>query len=459
MSTQQGTATGDSDSKESKQAGEVQDRTRGNSWSGFWAEPAVWTEPMLKALENGVKGGKWFSLMDKIYRLENLQAAFKAVKRNRGAPGIDRQSVNRYERDLPRQLEQLHRELKEDRYRPRPALRKWIEKPGRTEKRPLGIPAVRDRVVEAALKKGIEPIFEQEFSECSHGFRPGRGTKSALREVDRHLKEGTLKVVEVDIRGFFDHLDHERLMARIGEKISDGRVLKLIETILARGVMEDGTFSETTTGVPQGGVISPLLANIYLNELDHEMTRHGHRVVRYADDLVVMCGSRAEAEQALGRLENWMTTNGLELHPEKTGMVDMNEKGAGFDFLGYRFERTRRKGKLARWPSQKAKRRIRQRLKKYLRRSNGRSLEAIIGLINPILRGWYQHFKNARPGSLRTIDEWVRMRLRSILRRWNKKRGRGRGSDHQKWPNSYFASLGMFSLQTAQEEELQSLRR
>lgn len=447
------TFTGDSDSLESKQAGEARPEIPA------WVERSVWTLPMLSALENGVKGGKWFSLMDKVYRLENMQAAFKAVKRNRGAPGIDRQSVARFEKDLPRQLERLHRELKEDRYQPRPALRKWIEKPGRKEKRPLGIPAVRDRVVEAALKNVIEPVVEREFHECSHGFRPGRGTKSALREVDRHLKEGSLHVVEVDIRGLFDHLEHDRLMERVGAKVSDGRVLGLIEATLNRGVLEDGTFQETTTGVPQGGVLSPLLANIYLNELDHELGEHRHRVIRYADDLVVMCRSQSEADEVLERLEAWMASNGLELHSEKTGMVNMNEKGAGFDFLGYRFERTRRKGRLARWPSVKARKNLRGKLKRYLRRSNGRSLEAIIVLLNPILRGWYQHFKHVSAGSLLSMDEWVRMRLRSILRRWHKKRGRGRGRDHQKWPNTYFANLGLFSLQTAQDEERQSLRR
>jgi RNA-directed DNA polymerase len=414
---------------------------------------------MLEALENGVKGGKWHSLIDKVWREDNLRFAYQAVRRNKGAPGIDRQSVQRFGNDLNRQLERLHRELKEDRYTPKPALRKWIEKPGRRgEKRPLGIPAVRDRVVEAALKQVIEPIFEREFCDCSHGFRPGRGTKSALREVDQSLKSGYGIVVEVDIRGFFDHLSHDLLMGRINEKISDSRVLKLIGMILTRGVMEEGEIRSIASGVPQGGVLSPLLANIYLNELDHQLADRNHRVVRYADDLVVLCRSQSEAQRVLEMMERWLRANGLELHPEKTGVVDMSVKGNGFDFLGYRFERTRRKGRLARWPSKKACKRLRERLKPWLRRSNWRSIEEIIFLIDPILRGWYQHFKHASGSGLQSIDEWVRMRLRSILRTNEKRRGRGRGKDHQKWPISYFTSLGLFSLQAARDEALQSLR-
>lgn len=448
-----------SDPQGSKQGGEVPTQSESKDYLS-WTERSVWSISMLRALVIGVKGEKWYSLIDKVYHGENLRSAFKAVKRNKGAPGLDRQSVGRFGNDLDRQLERLHRELKEDRYQPKPALRKWIEKPGRKEQRPLGIPTVRDRVVEAALKQVIEPIFEREFSSCSHGFRPGRSTKSALREVDRSLrKEGSQIVVEVDIKGFFDHLSHELLMKRVGEKISDSRVLSLIESILKRGVMEEGNLRATASGVPQGGVISPLLANIYLNELDHELEANNHRVIRYADDLVVMCRSQSEADEVLERLEKWMSANGLELHPEKTGVVNMMEKGNGFEFLGYRFERTRIKGRLAKWPSVKACKRLRHRLKYYLRRTNRRGIEEIIGLINPILRGWYQHFKNASGTSLQSMDEWVRMRLRSILRRNQKRRGRGRGKDHQRWPNRYFASLGLFSLQTAKDEVLQSLRQ
>lgn len=438
-------------SEKTKQAGEIHAK-----W--HWTEPSVWTDNMLKALESGVKGGKWFSLIDKVWSLDNLRSAYAEVRRNGGAPGIDNQSVERFGRDLDEQLARLHQDLKEGRYQTRPARRKWIDKPGSNSKRPLGIPTVRDRVVEAALKHVIEPIFERDFADCSYGFRPGRGTKNALREVDRLLKEGHLVVVEVDIQSFFDRINHDRLMTLVERRVSDGRVLELIRMMLARGVMDEDRYQPTLEGTPQGGVISPLLANIYLDGLDHEMHQAGYRLVRYADDLVVLCDSPDQAQSALARLSAWMEAMELSLHPEKTGVVDMTSLGAWFDFLGYRFTRTKRTGRLRCFVSWKSKRKIRQRLRPYLKRCNGLSLEAIIQKVNPILEGWYGYFKHSGATSLESVDGWVRMRLRSILRKRRGREGRGRGDDHKRWPNDYFVERGLFTISLAHAQELQSLR-
>jgi RNA-directed DNA polymerase len=313
-------------------------------------------------------------------------------------------------------------------------------------------------MVEGAARQVIEPIFEKEFLKCSYGFRPGRGCKDALREVVRLLQEGSPFVLEVDFRKYFDSIPWEPLVERVGERISDGRLLRLIEQFLHHGVMEDGRRWEPEEGTPQGAVISPLLANIYLHPLDQRLTEGGYRVIRFADDLVVLCRSRAEAEAAQGALTNWTTEAGLLLHPDKTQIVEMNEQGAFFDFLGYRFKRTR-KGKLNWWPRPKSMQKLKDRLKAETRRANGRSLEEIVRRINPILRGWFEYFKHAHRNTFDPLDAWVRMRLRSILRKRRGLRGRGRGADHQRWPNPYFGERGLFSLLTASHLARQSACR
>ena len=282
-----------------KQAGEAEARRK--RWS--WVEPSVWTDRMLAALEDGVKGGVWFSLIDKVYRRENLESAYKKVKKNRGSGGVDHVTVERYGRDLDRELGGLAEDLKTGRYEPRAARRAYIDKPGSKDKRPLGIPTVRDRVCEGALRHVLEPIFEREFANNSHGFRPGRSAKDALREVNLGLKGGKLYVVDADLKRYFDTIPQERLLARIGERVADGRVLELLRQMLERGVLEDREWRATETGTPQGGVISPLLANIYLNPLDHQMEQSGLKMVRYADDLVILCETQAQAEDAYQMLK------------------------------------------------------------------------------------------------------------------------------------------------------------
>lgn len=320
------------------------------------------------------------------------------------------------------------------------------------------MPTVTDRVVQAALRMVVEPIFESCFAPHSYGFRPGRGCKDALRRVDELLKAGRLHVVDVDIKGYFDSIPHERLMALVRERIADGRVLGLIEAFLKQGVIEDSVWTEAEEGTPQGGVISPLLANVYLNPLDWLMAGLGLEMVRYADDMVVLCGSAEEAEAALEKLREWMAGAGLTLHPDKTRVVDMNQPRSHFDFLGYRFRRSLR-GRLNKLVRPKSLRKLRDSIKPRTRRTNGRCMEATVADLNRTLRGWYGYFKHVHPAQLAEIDGWIRGRLRSILRKRRGGRGRGRGLDHQRWPNHYFTALGLFCLKEAKLAEIASLRK
>jgi len=293
---------------------------------------------MLEALEKGVKGGVWFSLIDKVYRPSTLYVAWLTVKANKGSAGTDRQSIRDFERNLDDNLTRLHQELREGRYCPRPIRRVYIDKPGSRTKRPLGIPCVRDRVVQAALRLVIEPIFEREFVETSYGFRPGRGCKDALREVDRLLKAGHVYVVDADLSSYFDSIPHGRLMDEVRRYIGDGRVLALIEAFLKQDIVEGLVHWSPEKGAPQGAVISPLLSNVYLHSIDVAMREAGFSMVRYADDFVILCRSHGEAEAALGLVQQLCTAKDLRLHPEKTRLVDTTVHGSGFDFLGYHFE-------------------------------------------------------------------------------------------------------------------------
>ncbi len=430
---------------EAKQVGEIRAR-----WP--WVEPEVWTDRMLTALEQGVKGGKWFSLIDKILSKGNLRRAFNCVKENKGAAGVDHQTIEMFEQHLDENLEYLAEALREEEYRPQAIRRVWIPKPGSAEKRPLGIPTVRDRVVQTALRNALEPIFERDFAERSYGFRPGRGCKDALRRVDALLKAGYTHVVDADLRSYFDTIPRPRLLERIGKKVSDGRVLNLVTAYLKQDVM--GAMGRWTPerGTPQGAVISPLLSNIYLDPLDHLMAEQGFEMVRYADDFVILCRSREEAVRALEVVRAWTAQADLALHPEKTRIVDATQKG-DFDFLGYHFEQGRR------WPRKKSLKKFRDAIRAKTKRSNGKSLHKIISVINPTLAGWFEYFKHSRRSTFPTLDGWVRMRIRSILRKRRGRKGRGRGRDHQRWPNAFFADHGLFSLSAAHALACQSARR
>jgi len=417
------------------------------------AAPTVWTERMLTALVTGLKGNRWFRLIDKVYRLETLVAAWEKVRSNAGSCGVDGITVKRFAKNCPDGLLALQGQLQRNTYQPKPVKRVWIPKPGSSEKRPLGIPVVRDRIVQTSLRMVVEPIFEATFAEHSYGFRPGRGCKDALRRVQHLLEQGYTWVVDADLKSYFDTIPHERLMAQVEERIADGRVLALIRSYLKQGVMEElRVYEAGEEGSPQGAVISPLLANIYLNPLDHLMAAYGCEMVRYADDFVILCRSREAAEAALARVQTWVEENGLKLHPEKTRIVDATQRG-GFDFLGYHFERGYR------WPRKKSRQKLKQRVRELTpRRTCGWSMQRCIAQLNLTLRGWYGYFKHSHWTEFRDVDGYVRGRLRSILRNRRGRRGRARGRDHQLWPNRYFAKLGLFSLTQAHAEALVSLR-
>lgn len=406
-------------------------------------ETSIWTERMVSALVNGVKGGQWFSLMDKVFAPKTLTLAWEKVQANQGAAGVDRQSVERFEFKSEIYLSELHEALSQGRYRPQAIRRVDIAKDdGQT--RPLGIPTVKDRIVQTAVKLVIEPIFEVQFLESSYGFRPGRGCKDALREVDELLKQGYVHVVDADLKGYFDSIPHDKLMQRVEASISDGRVLALIKSWLKQDIIKGVERWTPTGGTPQGAVISPLLANLYLHPLDLRMMALGYRMVRYADDFVILCESREEAETALEVVRSWVETNGLTLHPGKTHVGDSRQVGEGFDFLGYRFESGRR------WVRKKSLKRFKDVIRRKTGRSRGQSMERTIAELNPILRGWFGYFKHAHHSTFRKVDGFLRRRLRAMLRKQQKRPGFGRClADQKRWNNAFFAEAGLFTLHTA----------
>lgn len=405
---------------------------------------------MLTTLERGIQGGKWFSLIDKVWKMDNLQSAARKVAAGKSQQKADGRKCRRYLEESHWRLPRLQEQIQKGRYQPQPVQRVWIPKMGSKELRPLGLPTVEDRVVEMAIRNVIEPIFEKGFAEHSYGFRPGRGAKDALRRVDQLLKSGKVWVVDADIKGYFDHIPRDQLKAAIAQQISDGAVLEMIQQLLSKGVMESGKgWQPTEKGTPQGAVLSPLLANIYLNPLDHQMAQGGWEMVRYADDFVVLCGSQEEAETALAQIRAWTEQAGLTLHPVKTRIVDASQKG-GFDFLGYHFERGYR------WPRQKSLKKFKETIREKTRTLSPGSIEDIISDVNRTLRGWFEYFKHSHWTTFGTLDAWVRQRLRTILRRRHKRKGRARGRDYQRWPNAYFVELGLISLTTAQAKASQS---
>ena len=408
-----------------------------------WTEASVWTERMLATLERGIKGNKWYSLIDKVWKMENLQSAVDRVVRNKSKHKPDGQRCWRYAQQKDRHLAVLQDKLRKGEYQPQPARRVWIPKLGSKELRPLGIPPVENRVVEMAVRQVIEPIFEQTFAEHSYGFRPGRGAKDALRRVQQLLDAGQIWVVDADIKGYFDNIPQDKLLAAVAQHVSDGAVLELLRRFLKQGVMESGKgWQPTETGTPQGAVISPLLANIYLNALDHLMAQQGWQMIRYADDFIILCVSAEQAQKALETVRQWMEQAGLTLHPTKTRIVNASEQG-GFDFLGYHFERGYR------WPRQKSLDKLKDSLRAKTKRTRSDSVEDIIEEVNRSLRGWMKYFQHSHWTTFNRLDPWIRQRLRSILRKRQKLSGRARGRDHQRWPNDYFAIRGLISLALA----------
>jgi RNA-directed DNA polymerase len=431
-----------------KQAGETRD-----PWS--WVERSVWTQRMLNRLTESQEQTVWFSLWDKVWHSDNLSQAMLEVILNGGSAGVDGETTGQISANWLAAQAELQTELRQEQYRPQPARRVWIPKPGTTEERPLGVPSVRDRVVQAALRHVLEPIFERDFAEQSYGFRPGRGCMQALQRVEELLLQGYVWVVDIDLQSYFDTIPHAPLLAAVQKRVADGKVLKLLADYLAAGVLETGKdWQPTEAGTPQGSVISPLLSNIYLNPLDHAMARKGYELMRYADDMVVCCRTEAEAQAALAEVAGWTQTAGLKLHPVKTRIVSAAGL-EGFDFLGYHFQGYQ-DGRGTKYPRKKSHQKLRDTLAAKLHSGRSGGIPTIIQEINKTLKGWLGYFKYSRPSALRSIDQWTRDRLRRILRRRQKRHGMVKGRERSEYPNQWFELQGFYSLITAQAKWIQS---
>jgi len=395
---------------------------------------------------------KVHSLVDKVYSRKNLELAWEAVRRNRGAAGVDRESLETFVLNLDENLEQLQQELRTKTYRPQPLRRVYIPKAGKKELRPLGIPAVRDRVVQQALTQRLVPIFEPDFDDSSFGYRPKRSPHDAMRKIWRELQAGSVWVVDADLKDFFGSVDHARLMQLVARRVSDGRVLTLIEQMLKTPVLEDGQLHATQRGTPQGGVVSPLLANILLTPFDREMRARGYQLTRFADDWVVTCASKKEAQQALTTARKILETLGVALHPEKTRIVQV---GYGFEFLGYvvrqgkrplrlpqdRIKSGARQGGMYAQPSEKSRRRFKGEIRALTRRRAPVSTAQLIRDLNPVIRGWGMYYRRAHVRRLfNQLDRWI------VRRIWSHRYKRWRNRGWKEYPTKRLR--GEFGLQS-----------
>jgi len=399
-------------------------------------------------LEDKVRGGKWHTLIDKVFSELNLFCSAGKVLGKKGAAGVDRQTVEDFAEQEREELRRLHEQLREGSYRPALVRRAWIPKPGSSEKRPLGIPTVRDRVVQTAVVHVLEPILDATFHERSFGFRHGRGCHDALRCVEELLEAGYVYVVDADLKGYFDTIPKDRLLEIVQQRISDRRVLGVVKQFLDQGILDELRTWTPETGVPQGAVLSPVLANAYLNPLDHHMAERGFQMVRYADDFVILCRTREDAEAALAEVRAWVEAHGLTLHPEKTHIVDARDKS--FSFLGYSF-----RGRL-RFPRAKSHRKFVDRIRGLTPRKSGESLDVLIQRLNRSLRGWFNYFRHCHWSIFREYDGMIRRRLRNLLLKRHR-HNRKRLPRNQRWPNAYFAEHGFASLSDAHVRFVQSL--
>ena len=412
-----------------------------------WVEASIWTDAMLIALENGVKGNKWFSLIDKAYRSKTLEAAWLKVKANKGAAGVDKITTQMFEKQQMKYLKELEQELKTGTYIPKAVKRVYIPK-GQGKMRSLGLPSVKDRIAQQAIKMVIEPIFEKEFLDMNYGFRPKKGAQMALEEVTRLINEGYTWVVDADLQAYFDTIPHDKLMTKVKKRISDGNVIRLLELWLKQEIMDECKCWVPTLGTPQGAVISPLLSNIYLHDLDLAVTAAGYKMIRYADDFVILAKNQEEAKEALKVVQIWVDEHELVLHPEKTHLGNCMIEGEGFEFLGYRFEAG------TSWVRRKSIQKFRDRIRELTSKVGGKSIQKVIFKLNPVLRGWCNYFKEVTKYTLGTFDSFVRRRLRAIIQRQNKKRSFGAGWCNLKLPNKFFADNGLINMENLQRQYL-----
>ncbi len=413
----------------------------------------------LWAAAKRAPGRRFHALYGQICRDDILQEAWRRVKANRGAAGVDRQTIAAVQQyGVGQFLQELGCELRAGEYRA-PAVRRTYIPKADGAKRPLGIPTVRDRVVQMAVKLVLEPVYEVDFKSCSYGFRPRRSATQALEALRKLAAAGGQWVLEADIRDYFGSIDHAKLMTLVERRLSDRRMLKLLRGWLQAGVLEDGAIRSPVAGTPQGGVISPLLANIYLHVLDEVWTKHcGHlgELVRYADDFVVMCRAGADCEEAKRRIEHVLGRMGLTLHPVKTRIVQLSEGKEGFDFLGCHLHKRMsgrlwetkglRRYYLHRWPGGKAMNRIRERVRQLTSRGRcHQDMRGVIAELNPVLRGWGQYFGSGNPArQFGSIDSFVVRRLRSLR---IKRKGRNlQPGEAPRWSREYFEALGLYRL-------------
>ena len=383
---------------------------------------------------------KYHSLYGQMLYVENFNQAWESVKGNAGAKGVDGQTIEQFGEDWVNSLAQVWRECKSKTYKAQPVRRVYIDKAS-GGKRPLGIPSVRDRIVQQALRQVLEPIFDPMFQDCSFGFRPGRSAHMAIDRVSDYVEAGFEWVVDADLKGYFDTIPHDKLIDRVAEVVADGSILKLIRQFLKAGVMEDGKVAVAEEGTPQGGVISPLLANIYLNPFDKRMVERGHKIVRYADDFVILCKSPRAAERVMESIKEYLEGElGLTLHPEKSKVVHLTE---GFDFLGYHFFKAH--GKPMRRPMDKKLDVFQDKIRELTLRNQTVSMTALVGKLNPYLRGWGRYFGYGNVLSrLKELDGWIRRRIRAVqLRSWRKVRKLHRMLREKGWRKDSLLGLRM----------------